>query len=215
MNQKIKVSIVDDHPLVIQGMEKMLSAYPHIELIGKYVDGDALLQSLSERLPDILLLDIQMPRLTGETLVVRIRQQIPSIKVIALTGHDTPYYVQSMLTKGCMGYLLKNSPEEEMIAAIETVYSGETYIEQSIRKDVLIELLKSRQKGRLTKSLLTRREQEILKLIVDECTSQEIADKLCLSLRTIEKYRLNLLLKLQAKNTAGLVKMAITQNLLD
>lgn len=156
-----------------------------------------------------------MPGMDGEALIVQLSKHMPALKVIALTGHDTAYYVQSMLAKGCRGYLLKNAPETEMITAIESVYAGETYIEQSVRRDLLVELLKTKQKGRLTKSLLTKREQDILKLIVDEYTSQEIADKLFLSLRTIEKYRLNLMQKLQVKNTAGLVKLAITQNLLE
>ncbi len=211
----IKISIVDDHTLVIGGIEKLITRYPHLELISTYSNGADLMEGLRTNQPDVLLLDIQMPGKTGEELLPLIRKQYPSIRIIALTGYDTPYYIQSMMANGCKGYLLKNTNEKDLVEAIETVYNGGNFIEKSIKEDLLINILKQEKRGMTVKSQLTHREKDILRLIMEEDTSPEIAEKLHLSLRTVEKYRLNLLQKLQVKNTAGLVKLTIKQNLLD
>lgn len=216
MKPKIKVAITDDHPLVITGIEKVLANYDHMVLAGSYRDGDALLEGLMQQQPDVLLLDIQMPGKNGEELAQFIHQKYPRINMLALTGFDTILYVRSMMQRGCKGYLLKNTEQQTLIKAIETVARGEQYIEPSIEKELVNTMLKLNTTTKVpVMPKLTGREKDVLRLIIDECTSVEIADKLFLGQRTVEKYRLQLLQKLQVKNTAGLVKVALQMNLLE
>jgi len=159
------------------------------------------------------LLDIQMPGKGGEELAKIISQRYPAIHILALTGFDTPVYVRSMMQHGCKGYLLKNIDQKVLIEAIETVYRGEQYIEASLKEELLNNMLKLKSARPSTLPDLTPREKDVLQLIVEEYTSVEIAEKLFLGRRTVEKYRLQLLQKLQVKNTAGLVKVALKMGL--
>lgn len=213
---KIKVAITDDHPLVISGIEKVLASYKHIALCGSYPDGDALLAGLEQQQPDVLLLDIQMPGKNGEELAQLVHEKYPEVNILALTGFDTVIYVRSMMQRGCKGYLLKNTDQQSLIKAIEIVARGEQYIEPSIEKELVNSMLKLSATTKVfTVPKLTGREKDVLRLIIDEFTSTEIADQLFLGQRTVEKYRLQLLQKLQVKNTAGLVKVALKMNLLE
>lgn len=210
----IKVAITDDHPLVINGIEKVLTNYPYFKLTGTYENGETLLAGLARQQPDVLLLDIQMPGKSGEELARIIRDTYPAVKILALTGFDTPVYVRSMMQNGCKGYLLKNIDQKILIEAIEAVYRGEQYIESSLKEELVNNMLKLKSSRQPALPDLTPREKDVLILIVEECTSQEIAEKLFLGKRTVEKYRLQLLQKLQVKNTAGLVKVALKMGLL-
>ena len=163
---------------------------------------------LSGDVKDVLLLDIQMPGKSGIELAAVITKQYRDIKIIALTNIDVVAQIKKILQQGVMGYLLKDANPATIINAIETVYGGEQYIQEQLRQ----QLLNSLSAGN-AKQIVTRREKEILQLIVDEFTNQEIADKLFLSLRTVENHRNNLLQKLDVKNTAGLVKVAIQEGL--
>jgi len=211
----IKISITDDHPLVISGIKNMLSQYAYIEIIGAYKNGTDLLEDLKKNVPDILLLDIQMPGKTGDEIAGIIQKKYPQVRIIALTGFDTPFYVRSMMQNGCKGYLLKNTDQKTLLKAIDAVYKGEEYIDEGLKEELLNNFLKLKKQKTSTSPILTRREKEVLKLIVNEHTSREIAEQLFLSVRTVEKYRLQLLQKLKVKNTAGLVKIALELNLID
>jgi DNA-binding NarL/FixJ family response regulator len=213
---KIKVSIADDHPLILRGLQNLLNNNEDIEVNGLYENGNELLVGLTENPADILLLDIQMPDKNGLELASLVTQQFPETGIIALTNLDSQFYIKSMLSQGAMGYILKNSNEETLIEAIKTVYNREPYLEPSLRERAWRNMVKgqfsSAPEGGNT---LTRREKEILQLITQEYTSQKIADKLFLSLRTVETHRMNLMLKLGAKNMIGLVKAAIQMGLVD
>src|SRR5690554_2051439 len=211
----IKISITDDHPLVISGIKNMLSQYAYIEIIGAYKNGTDLLEDLKKNVPDILLLDIQMPGKTGDEIAGIIQKKYPQVRIIALTGFDTPFYVRSMMQNGCKGYLLKNTDQKTLLKAIDAVYKGEEYIDEGLKEELLNNFLKLKKQKTSTSPILTKREKEVLKLIVNEHTSREIAEQLFLSVRTVEKYRLQLLQKLKVKNTAGLVKIALELNLID
>jgi DNA-binding NarL/FixJ family response regulator len=213
---KIRVSIADDHPLILRGLKNLLSNHKDIEVLGVYENGSELLPGLAENTPDILLLDIQMPDKNGLELTGTIAHQFPDIGIIALTNLDSQYYIKSMLNQGALGYILKNSNEEILIEAIKTVYNREPYLEPTLRERTWRTMVKG-QHGPSpdTGHSLTRREKEILQLIAKEYTSQEIADKLFLSLRTVETHRMNLMLKLGAKNMIGLVKAAIQMGLVE
>ncbi len=204
----IKIAIADDHPMVLTGLQNMLSEYPNIQLTGTYLDGTSLLAGLEEDVPNVLLLDIQMPGQTGEELSPLIRMKYPDIKILVLTNFDSPTYLSSMLRHGASGYLLKSTNKDLLINAIETVYAGREFIEPAMQKKM--ELLEQ-QSGRLTvtRIKLTSREKEVLQLIVEGLTDKEIAEKLFLSLHTTKNYRKSLLLKLNVKNTATLIRTAL------
>ncbi len=210
----ITVAIIDDHPMVINGIQNMLASSRHIKMIATYESGTELLTGLEQQQPDVLLLDIQLPGMKGDELAEIIQKQWPAIRILAMTGFDTPFYVRNMLEKGCIGYLLKNTGQKTLVHAIETANRGETYIDETLKEQLLQHVLKIKMPAAPgNPPVLTRREKDILRLIVQEYTSQEIADTLFLSLRTIEKYRLNMLQKLHVRNTAGLVKAAISMGL--
>jgi two-component system secretion response regulator SsrB len=211
---KIKVSIIDDHPLVINGLQNMLLHYSHISVLGAWLDAASMLEGLELEQPDVLLLDIQMPGKTGDELAPLLRKKYPELKIIALTNFDSTLYANNMLKLGVHGYVLKSAPEQVIINAIETVCNGGIFIEDEMKEKLQHLDLKIAKTG-FTKITLTPREKDILKHIVNGETSQEIADNLFLSLRTVENYRLNIQLKLDVRNTAMLVKKALQLGLAD
>jgi DNA-binding NarL/FixJ family response regulator len=204
----INVAIVDDQVIILNGLQKILADASHIHITNVFNHGDELLESLETTQPDVLLLDIQMPGKSGIELAGIISKKYPAVKMIALTNVDVLMQMKQMLQKGCLGYLLKDVSPEVLVKAIETVHRGEQFLHEDLKQQLLSSL-----SGQDNKQLITRREKEILKLIVDEHTNQDIAGKLFLSLRTVENHRNNLLQKLSVKNTAGLVKVAIQEGL--
>jgi DNA-binding NarL/FixJ family response regulator len=211
---QIKLAITDDHLLVINGLKTMLAPYKHISVIYETTAAGALLQALTAIQPDVLLLDIQMPDMDGMELCKLVRKSYPDIRIIALTNFMESHYIKQMLRNGAMGYLLKNTDQDTLLAAIEKVYAGEQYLDATLQRNMLNEMITG-QKRTAYDIPLTKREKEILKLIAEEHSNQEIADMLFISLRTVETHRLNLTQKLAVKNTAGLVKEAIKRGLAD
>lgn len=212
----IIIDIVDDHKMVIGGLKDMLRTFPDITVRNTYENGKSLLLGLQREQPDILLLDIQMPDVRGDELTVLISRSYPLIKIIAVTGYNTTDYAKLMLDSGVSGYLLKNTDEHKLRLAIETVYSGKKYIEPSIQERLNNDLYgPSKFEPLGVKPTLTRREKDMLNMILDEMTSQQMADKMGLSLRTIENHRVSLMQKLDAKNMAGIVKRAFQLGLTD
>lgn len=215
MSEKlVKVSVTDDHPLVISGLQAMLARYPHIQLLGTYSNGEALLAGLELQLPDVLLLDIQMPGKTGDSLAPLLRKKYPDLKIMVLTNFESTLYANNMMKLGVHGYVMKSAEETVIIRAIETVYNGGIFIEDEMKQKMAL-LEDKISKSVFAKVSLTPREKDILQLIVNGDTNQEIAGRLFLSIRTVENYRLNIQLKLGAKNTAMLVKTALQMGLLD
>ncbi len=204
----INLAITDDQVIILNGLQKILADVPNIRITGIYNNGDELLEALVKQQPDVLLLDIQMPGKSGIELAAIITRTYKNIKIIALTNIDVLAQIKKILQQGVMGYLLKDASPEIIIKAIETVNEGDQYIQEGLKQQLLnsLSMLNAKQ-------IVTRREKEILQMIVDEFTNQEIADKLYLSLRTVENHRNNLLQKLKVKNTAGLVKIAIQEGL--
>ncbi len=210
----MKIAIADDHPLVIKGIRQILSGNVDMEIAGSYANGQDLLRGLAVQQPDILLLDLHMPGMTGEEIADVVRAKYPDIKILALTNEDNVYYIKSMLRKGVMGYLLKTTQEEILLHAIRTVYEGEQYIEPVMKEKVLQDTLQAK-KQVSANMVLSRNEREVLRLIASDLTSQEIADKLFMSKRTVDAHRLNLLMKLGVKNVAALVKRGIQLGLIE
>lgn len=212
----ISIAIADDHPLVLNGLKTVLNQFANrFELLWQAANGNEVLQNLEDySLPDVLLLDIQMPEKDGMETCKIIHQKHPAVRIIALTNFEDVFYVKNMMKNGAQGYLLKTADIEVLLTAIETVYEGEEFFDEAIKSKLIQDSLFGKRRSGLT-PLLTRREKEVLKFIIDEFTNPQIAGKLFLSLRTVEKHRTSLLQKLGVKNTAGLVKEAITKGFVD
>jgi len=208
----IKIAIADDHPIVIGGLQNMLPLYPHIALIGTYTNGVSLLEGLEHEVPDVLLLDIQLPDKSGEELTPVLLKKHPELKILILTNFDSTLYIANLFALGAHGYILKTAEKEILIRAIETVYKGNQFIEPLMQEKMDQTAIRIAKRSSL-KSALTLREKEILQLIVDGSTNPEIAKKLFLSLNTIENYRTNIMLKLDVNNAAALVKKALKAGL--
>ena len=211
---KIKLAIADDHPLVINGLRHILNNCPDMEITGSYNNGAELLAGIASNEPDVLLLDVQMPGQTGDELAVIISAQYPLVRMLALTNLDNVYYIKNMMRSGVHGYILKTTREEILLEAIRTVYGGDQYLEPVLKEKVLIDALQAK-KDFAAAPILSRREKEVLQYIATNLTSQQIADKLFVSKRTIDNHRLNLMLKLDVKNGAALIKKAIQLGLIN
>lgn len=210
----IPIAVVDDHQVVINGLKAMFSGIPEIEVVFSTTSGHELLEYLKNETPAVILLDIQMPEINGIDLCKQVKKNFPSIKIIAFSSFDDTHYIKQIIRSGASGYLLKNADQQTILAAIHLVMNGEEYIDESIKK-ILIQESISGQRRSLFDIPLTKREKEILKLIADGNSNQEVADKLFISLRTVETHRFNLTQKLDVKNAAGLVKEAIKRGLVD
>lgn len=217
LHNKIRIAIADDHPMVISGLISLLSPYKHILITGTYSEGNALMNGLSNSKPDVLLLDILLPGISGKDLVPLISDQFPEIKILVLTSLDAPAMVTSMLRRGCKGYLLKGAGPKMLVEAIETIHNGEEYIDPTLKEQLLQNVIrfKTDTQHQSVVPELTQREKEIIRLIAKEYTTKEISEQLFISYRTAENHRYNLIQKLDVKNTAGLVKVAIQLGLIE
>lgn len=209
---QIRIAIADDHPLVIGGVQNVLHRYPHIRLTGTYPDGASLMEGLEKVLPDVLLLDIQLPDQTGDELAPVIIKKYPQLKILTLTNFDSSLYAQNMFRHGVLGYILKNAEERMLVSAIETVFEGKEFLDPAMKEKMEHAALRI-QKRSSSKSTLTLREKEILQLLVNGGTCPQIAEQLYLSVNTVVNYRASIMLKLDVSNTAALVKKALLTGL--
>jgi DNA-binding NarL/FixJ family response regulator len=200
-----RILIVDDHPLISEGLKKLILEYKLCNSPELAATGKECMTKLRASDFDIVMLDINLPDCSGIDLCPKIVAEFPSVKILALTSFGEFTIVRKMLDNGASGYLLKNSMPEEIVMGIETVMQGEIFLCHEV--DVLLK------KESDNHVFLTRREIEILRFITEGFTNSEIADKLFLGEETVKSYRKNLLFKLNARNTASLVKMAIEQKL--
>jgi len=204
----IKIAIADDHPIAVNGINMMLSGQADISIETCYATGQALLDGLAVQQPDVLLLDILLPDYNGNELAAIIAKQYPEVRIVVLTSLDAPAMVKSMLHHGCIAYLLKGTDQATLITAIQHAYRREEFLEPSLKEHLMQSMLKP-QKSNSVPYTLTKREDEVLQLIVKGDTTQEIAKQLSISSRTAETHRLALLKKLYAKNSAELVGIAL------
>ncbi len=204
--------ITDDHIMVINGLQNSLRNYDNIEVTGTFRTGNALMEALKSNPPDVLLLDIQLPDATGDELAPIILKEYPYTQIIVLTALESSFHLKDMIQMGCKGYLLKtNTDQDLLISAIERVYNGEVFIEPSLKEEMMHTMLHTQN----AKPHLTIREKEILQLTAHGLTSQEIADKLCLSKRTIDNHRANIFQKFDVKNTTLLLRKAVEFRLIN
>ncbi len=212
MEKKIRLFIADDHQMFIDGIKSLLHETVWIEIIGEANNGNEVIEQMKTFQPDVLLLDIGMPELNGIETTHFLTENYPTIKIIALTMYDDHHRVSKMLKAGVKGYLLKNTSKNELLEAIEAVNKNEIYLSPQLEKFALVN---NKPEDQSLISKLTKREIEIIKLIVQSSTNKEIADKLFLSELTINTHRKNAMRKLELKNTASLVQFAMENNIND
>ena len=209
----IKIAITDDHQLVLQGIKSMLSDTEEVSVVAGFSNAEQTLKDLASSKAEVLLLDINLPDLDGISLSKKLLEQQPELKIIALTNFEDLSFVKRMLKNGVHGYLLKNTDKLELISALKAVLSGEIYVQKDLQRRLLLNDTKSNSKNRLIPKL-TRREQEVLQAIAEELTTKEISEKLFISPKTVETHRMNLMSKLGAKNSVGIIKIALENELL-
>jgi len=211
-----KIIIADDHQMFIDGLKSLLNTNNQLEIVGEANNGKQLLELLANTPSDIVLMDVNMPEMDGVEATKQLAQHYPHIKVLMLTMFNTRDYIEKLLKAGAHGYILKNTGKEELFEAIEKVMAGESYFSKEVTERIMegLQRKKTIEKDPMMVEL-TDREKEVLKLIVQEMTSNEIAEKLFISFHTVETHRKNLISKLGVKNIAGLVKYAFQQGLID
>ncbi len=212
----MKVAIIDDHKMFRQGVESMLFEHEGLSLAWGAKGTAEAIANLKEVEPDVILMDITLGDESGITLTKSILEQYPNIKILGLSMHKEDNYIVSLLEVGAKGYLLKDAGSEEMVMAIKKVYEGDTYYSSHVTNVLMKHVTqgtKPSQSGSQIK--LTSREMEVLKLIAEEYSNPEIAKQLFISIRTVDTHRRNLLDKIKAKNTAGLVRYAMKYGIVD
>jgi two-component system response regulator NreC len=210
--KKIKVVIADDHTIVRQGMKKLLEGYPEVEVVGEATDGKEAIDVVQRLMPDVVIMDISMPDMNGLEATRQIRKLLPQMKILILTMHAEKEYIFKILQSGASGYLLKGSPVEELVNALQAVSRGESYLSPPVSKSIIEDYVSDvprGQTGRGRSQGLTTREREILQLIAEGHTSKAIAGILSLSTKTVETHRAHIMQKLDIHNTAGLIMYAI------
>lgn len=218
--EKIKIIIVDDHQVVRDGLKKYIGNDDQFDLIGEAENGKKALELLEDHNIDIVLSDLNMPEMDGLELTEKVIKNFPESKVIILTMLDEPHYIKQLMSCGAEGYLFKNSGVEEVKSAIKKVFAGETYMSDEVTEKLTQYVIKRNHTNPEKKKFgfqanLTKRELEILELVIKEHSNQEIADKLFISVRTVDAHKRNLIEKTGSRNIAGLVMYAITHQLFD
>jgi DNA-binding NarL/FixJ family response regulator len=197
---KNKVFIVDDHYMVIEGIRSILQNEKDIEWMGHAMNASSCLAFLQRQQPDVIFMDISIPDMSGIDLCKEVKDKYPAIFIIGLSTFNQQSFIQKMMENGASGYVLKNATSEELLEAINMVIRGKTYMS--------FEVAEAMKNNPAANIVLTRREKEVLKLIAEGMTNNEIAQTLFISATTIDTHRKNLLTKFDAKNTALLIRMA-------
>lgn len=213
----IHILIADDHKIIRDGIKSILDNKHGFEIVAEAVDGREAVDLCRDTQIDLVLMDINMPDMSGIKATKKIKDQNPETKVLALTMMKEDEHIRQMIQAGASGYILKNSGHEELVKAIETVMKGKHYFSSDATYAVMKDLVKSggKRRGSGDPNDLTERELEVLELITHEFTNQEIAEKLTISVRTVDAHRRNILQKTGARNTAGLVRFALENELFD
>lgn len=213
-NDRIRVLLADDHGLVRAGIRTLLDQIETLAVIGETGDGRSVLKLVKEHQPDIVLLDIAMPSLNGLEVAARISRDYPDTRTIMLSMHANEEYVLQALRSGASGYLLKDAAVAELEIAIRSVVHGKTYLSPSISKTVIDEYLDNNSRARSPLERLTSRQREILQLVAEGHTTRQIADMLCVSVKTVETHRAQLMDRLEIRDVPGLVRYAIRTGLI-
>ncbi|WP_210013963.1 response regulator [Pseudomonas palmensis] len=206
LSTKIRLALVDDHSLVRDGIRALLSVVPNVAVVGEAENGAQAIEMVEQCKPDLLLLDINLPDINGLVLTRKIRERHPSLRILVLSMHDSKEYVSESLRAGASGYVLKNSPSREIVAAIEAIATGGTFYSAEIAQKLLLDDGES--------SELTPRESQVLYKMAQGLNNKEMARELNISVRTVETHRLSIRRKLKIDKPAALVKYAIDHGII-
>jgi DNA-binding NarL/FixJ family response regulator len=205
-----KILLADDHVLIRHGIKNIIMRDATLELLGEVSDGEELMKFLLKEVPDLLILDISMPKVSGLEAIALVKKKYPEIKVLMLTMHKNKQYFYHSMASGADGYLMKDDSDEELLVAIEKIRDGKTYLSPMLSDDFASDVLSAHRNQETSPFQgITKREEEVLKLVVEGHTSRVMAEKLCLSPRTVDHHRSKLLKKFKMKNTVDLVNYAI------
>lgn len=206
--KSIRIVIIDDHPLVCEGLRNMLENETEIQVVGIAHTGTEALTVIKNRVPDLVFLDINLPDISGIDLCKQFKRDYPAMKCIGLSTFNDRSYISHMIENGAAGYLLKNASREEILQAVKQVNNGGMYL------NLLEQSTSSSSSLTSQHPFITRREKEVLQLIAEGLTNQQIADKLFVSITTINSHRKNLLTKFEVSNTAALIRIAVEKRLI-
>jgi two-component system response regulator NreC len=213
---KIRVLLADDHTILRDGIRALLDDQADIEVIGEAGDGQATVKMTAQLQPDVVVMDIAMPLLNGLEATRQIQRDLPQVKVLILTMHENEEYIRQVLAAGALGYVLKDAAARDLIGAIRAVYQGEAVLSPAITRLVIEDYLRW---GDIrppdSSNGLTSREREVLQLIAEGYTNKEIAEILCISIKTVQSHRTNLMSKLDLHDRGELIKYAIQKKIID
>jgi two-component system nitrate/nitrite response regulator NarL len=210
--EKIRVLVVDDHPVVRKGLQACLAKQERLKIVGEAADGDEALQKALSLSPDVVLMDVSMPRRDGLAVTQALRKESPKIKVLILSVHNKREFIFRIIEAGAHGYVSKEASPEELLRAIESVIDGETFFSPEVAQAALNQLVNNGGKKE-TLAQLTNREREVLVLIAEGQSNKEIANRLGIGVRTIETHRERIMRRLNIHSVAGLTKFAIANGL--
>lgn len=211
----IKIVVADDHHILLDGLKALLQKQKDVEVAAMYDNGLDLYNELGATVPQVALVDISMPGLGGQELTIKIKENYPSINVIALSMHDDAGHIMDMIEAGVSGYLLKNVNDKELLEAIRAVALGKMYFSSEVSEKITALVVQRQQKQDQPEEVkLTEREIEVLKLVSEELSNAQIAERLFISERTVETHRRNMLRKTNNKSIVGLLKYALEKHLI-
>jgi DNA-binding NarL/FixJ family response regulator len=208
--KKLRLLLVDDHAVVREGLRSLLGSDQRFEIVGEAADGVAAVSAAETLHPDVVVLDVSLPGLNGAQLARRLKENVPRVKTVALTVHEEGGYLRSLMDAGASGYVLKRSAASELVRAIEIVGEGGTYLDTSIAGQ-LVNRLGQRRAVSAPSSALSEREREVVRYVAHGYSNKEIAQKLDVSVKTVETYRYRATEKLGLRSRADLVRYAIDQ----
>lgn len=213
MKEESRIVIAEDHTILREGLRALLSSEAELRVVGEAKDGREAIQCAEQLEPDLILMDLSMPKMNGVEAIREIKNRIPETRVLALTVHKAEEFVLEVLQAGADGYVLKDASSEELMMAIRSVLGGQRYLSPAVSQMVIDGYLAGRKTCESPWDTLTKREREILKLIAEGHKNKEIADYLCISVKTVEKHRANLMKKLDLHSAAALTAYAMERGL--
>jgi DNA-binding NarL/FixJ family response regulator len=219
-NDVIRILLADDHAVLRSGLKLLLESEADMRVVGEAADGVAVLPLSQDCHPDLILLDLTMPRLGGLEILPLLQQHVPGVRILILTMHDDEGYLRQALKAGASGYVLKKAADIELLSAIRAVMGGGVYIDPAITRHLLADVMpdtdsEKTQAGEDLWATLSNREQEVMRLVALGHTGREIADKLSLSVKTVETYRSRGMSKLQLRSRAALVRFTLANDLIE